>query len=239
MTAATTKIERSSDPHGARRARPDECTQFETEFRQALARAETDSDLAAVEAVRDRWWGAAVMAANPLSEAERDQVVARAGDERLVVCRRVDHQTVVAPVGHEVAGQRAHSVAADTPPVHDGVEEDIDRGVPVRGLLLLAVLRHPAHRAVQQDGEACGGRVVEGPLRRSGLVARTSGVYRIRRSSGTCSAVTPTSTTRSPRRPGPAVAPDPVTSPSSPPRSAAARAFRQSMAGGATDGALW
>ncbi|MGH3889432.1 MAG: hypothetical protein ACRDSZ_23205, partial [Pseudonocardiaceae bacterium] len=42
-----------SDPHGARRARPDECTQFETEFRQALARAETDSDLAAVEAVRD------------------------------------------------------------------------------------------------------------------------------------------------------------------------------------------
>ncbi len=173
MTAATTKIERSSDPHGARRARPDECTQFETEFRQALARAETDSDLAAVEAVRDRWWGAAVMAANPLSEAERDQVVARAGDERLVVCRRVDHQTVVAPVGHEVAGQRAHSVAADTPPVHDGVEEDIDRGVPVRGLLLLAVLRHPAHRAVQQDGEACGGRVVEGPLRRSGLVAPT------------------------------------------------------------------
>jgi len=63
---------------------------------------------------------------------------------------------VVAPVPHEVAGQRAHGVAADTTPVHQGVEEDIDRGMPVRGFLLFAVLHHSAHRPVQQDGEAPG-----------------------------------------------------------------------------------
>lgn len=84
MTAATTKIERSGPAIRAVLAElaPDECAEFETEFREALARAETDFDLAPVEAVLDRWWGAAAIAANPLSDHEHDQVArARAGDE--------------------------------------------------------------------------------------------------------------------------------------------------------------
>jgi len=84
MTAATTKIERSGPAIHAALAEltPDECPEFETEFREALARAETDFDLRPVEAVLDRWWGAATIAANPLSEHEREMVArARSGDE--------------------------------------------------------------------------------------------------------------------------------------------------------------
>jgi uncharacterized protein DUF6247 len=83
MTAAT-KIERSGPAIHAALAElaPDECAEFEAAFRQALATAEIDFDLAPVEAVLDRWWGAAAIAANPLTDQERDQIArARAGDE--------------------------------------------------------------------------------------------------------------------------------------------------------------
>lgn len=83
MTTATT-IERCGPAiHAAlAEAAPEECAEFEAEFRAALTRAETDFDLRPVDALLDRWWGAAVAAANPLSEHEREMVArARAGDD--------------------------------------------------------------------------------------------------------------------------------------------------------------
>jgi hypothetical protein len=65
---------------------------------------------------------------------------------------RVDHQTVVTAVPNQVASQRSYRVTADTPPVYKGVEEDVDRGVPVGGFFLFA-MHHFAHRSVEQDGE--------------------------------------------------------------------------------------
>ncbi len=81
MTAAT-KIERSGPAIRAVLAElsPAECEEFEAEFRQALAHAEADFDLGHADAVLDRWWGVAVMCANPLTEQECELVVqARAG----------------------------------------------------------------------------------------------------------------------------------------------------------------
>lgn len=106
------------------------------------------------------------------------------------------------------SGQGENGVAADTLPVDNRIEKDVDRRVPVRRLLLLAVLHHSADRSVEHDGEPGGGQVVKGPLRGRGLITpaqRTSGVPRIRRRSGTCSAMTSRSTTRCPRSSGPAV----------------------------------
>jgi hypothetical protein len=75
MTAAT-KIERSGPAIRAALAElsADECTQFGTEFQQALGHAGQAFDLAPVDAVLDRWWGIAVIRANPLSEHEQAQV---------------------------------------------------------------------------------------------------------------------------------------------------------------------
>jgi hypothetical protein len=84
MTAATTRIERSGPAiHAAlATAAPEECGRFETEFRQAFARADTDFDLSPLQRVLDRWWGIATIRANPLSDTEREQVTrARTGDE--------------------------------------------------------------------------------------------------------------------------------------------------------------
>jgi len=80
MTTATTRIKRSGPAIRAVLAEvsPDECAQFEVEFAQALARAGAEYDLAPAEAVLDRWWGIAVIRANPLSEQEQTQL-ARAG----------------------------------------------------------------------------------------------------------------------------------------------------------------
>jgi hypothetical protein len=79
VTAAT-KIERSGPAIRAALA-AEECAQFETEFRHALARAETDFDLRPLEALLDRWWGIAAIRANPLSADEQTQVArAKAGD---------------------------------------------------------------------------------------------------------------------------------------------------------------
>ncbi|MBA2324505.1 MAG: hypothetical protein H0V92_11015 [Pseudonocardiales bacterium] len=83
MTAATMKIERSGPAVRAALARfaPDEVTDFETEFGQAIAAAAASLDLAGPLAVLDRWWGIAAIRANPLSDAERDQLDrARKGD---------------------------------------------------------------------------------------------------------------------------------------------------------------
>jgi hypothetical protein len=83
MTAAATKIERSGPAIRAALAEfaPDECASFEAELQQAVRRASATFDLAHAEAVLDRWWGIAVIRANPLSEQELAQVTrAKAGD---------------------------------------------------------------------------------------------------------------------------------------------------------------
>lgn len=75
MTAAT-KIERSGPAIKAALAElsAEEYTQFGVEFHQALGYAAQTFDLAAVDAVLDRWWGIAAIRANPLSEHEQAQV---------------------------------------------------------------------------------------------------------------------------------------------------------------------
>jgi Family of unknown function (DUF6247) len=76
VTTATTRIERSGPAVRAALARlsPTECAQFEAEFAQAIARAGAEYDLAPAETVLDRWWGIAVIRANPLSEQEQAQL---------------------------------------------------------------------------------------------------------------------------------------------------------------------
>lgn len=53
---------------------PEECAQFEAEFAQAAALAAAEYDLAPAQRVLDRWWGIAVIRANPLSEYEQAQL---------------------------------------------------------------------------------------------------------------------------------------------------------------------
>ena len=76
MTTATTRIERSGPAVRAALAQlsPRECARFEAEVAQATARAGVDCDVAPAEAVLDRWWGVAVIRANPLSEHELAQL---------------------------------------------------------------------------------------------------------------------------------------------------------------------
>lgn len=60
---------------------PDRCGQFEAEFRFALAAAAQSLDLSGSQAVLARWQAVAMMAANPLSDEEREQIEhAKAGD---------------------------------------------------------------------------------------------------------------------------------------------------------------
>ncbi|MGH3766959.1 MAG: DUF6247 family protein [Pseudonocardiaceae bacterium] len=83
MTAAAMKIECSGPAIRASLARfaPRECAAFEAELARAIGHAAETFDLAPAEAVLDRWWGVAVIRANPLSEQEQAQVArARAGD---------------------------------------------------------------------------------------------------------------------------------------------------------------
>lgn len=82
VTVAT-GIERSAPAIRAflTRHAPGERGRFESEFRDAAARAAEAVDLAPLEAVMDRWWGLAAMAANPLTDEERALVTrAKAGD---------------------------------------------------------------------------------------------------------------------------------------------------------------
>ncbi len=58
-----------------------ECTQFEAEFRAALARAAEDLDLSGPQEVLTRWHALATMAANPPTDDEREQIErAKTGD---------------------------------------------------------------------------------------------------------------------------------------------------------------
>lgn len=84
VTTVTTKIGRSGPAVRAALTQyaPQECDQFEDEFRQALRSAEQGLDLGPAEAVLDRWWGLAAVRANPLSPTEQDLVtLARSGDD--------------------------------------------------------------------------------------------------------------------------------------------------------------
>lgn len=60
---------------------PERCVQFETEFRGALVLAAENLDLSGPEAVLAHWQAVAMMAANPLTDEEREQIErAKAGD---------------------------------------------------------------------------------------------------------------------------------------------------------------
>lgn len=60
---------------------PVRCTQFEAEFRSALALAADSLDLSGPQAVLKHWQAVAMMAANPLTDEEREQLErAKAGD---------------------------------------------------------------------------------------------------------------------------------------------------------------
>lgn len=60
---------------------PERCRQFEAEFRSALALAAQNPDLSEPQAVLAHWQAVAVMAANPLTDEEREQIAhAKAGD---------------------------------------------------------------------------------------------------------------------------------------------------------------
>lgn len=83
VTAAIVKIERSGPAIREALARfaPAECPRFESELGQALTTAAETLDLAPAQAVLDRWWGVAVIRANPLSRDEQAQLArARSGD---------------------------------------------------------------------------------------------------------------------------------------------------------------
>ncbi|WP_239308677.1 MULTISPECIES: DUF6247 family protein [unclassified Frankia] len=60
---------------------PDRRAEFEAEFRNALAHADNQSDLDAVQDVVERWWPAAVLCANPEIQEEIDMGRCRAADD--------------------------------------------------------------------------------------------------------------------------------------------------------------
>lgn len=83
VTAAMMRIERSGPAIREALARfaPTECPRFESELGQALTTAAETLDLEPAQAVLDRWWGVAVIRANPLSDGEQAQLArARTGD---------------------------------------------------------------------------------------------------------------------------------------------------------------
>lgn len=60
---------------------PERCPQFEAAFRSALALAADSLDLSGPQAVLKHWQAVAIMAANPLTDEEREQLErAKAGD---------------------------------------------------------------------------------------------------------------------------------------------------------------
>jgi Family of unknown function (DUF6247) len=70
---------------------PERCAQFEAEFRSALALAGKDFDLSKPQAVLTHWQAMATMAANPLTDQEREQLErARAGDFSGLITRHRD-----------------------------------------------------------------------------------------------------------------------------------------------------
>jgi hypothetical protein len=82
-TVTANSVDRSGAGIRAALARhaPAECTRFEADLRDALSAAVQDLDLTRVEAVLARWYPRAVIAANPLTPDEQEQVQrARDGD---------------------------------------------------------------------------------------------------------------------------------------------------------------
>ncbi len=82
-TVTTVTVQRSGPAVRASLAEhaPAECSQFEAELRDALARASADLDLTRVDAVLTRWHARATIVANPLTPVEEALVQrARAGD---------------------------------------------------------------------------------------------------------------------------------------------------------------
>jgi hypothetical protein len=70
---------------------PERCAQFEAEFRSALALAADNLDLSGPQAVLKHWQAVAIMAANPLTDEERENLKrARAGDFSGLITRRQD-----------------------------------------------------------------------------------------------------------------------------------------------------
>jgi hypothetical protein len=62
-------------------ASAEECAQFKAEFRSALALAADSLDLSGPQAVLKHWQAVAIIAANPLTDEEREQLErAKAGD---------------------------------------------------------------------------------------------------------------------------------------------------------------
>ena len=60
---------------------PERCGQFEAEFRSALTLAAQNLDLSGPQAVLAHWQAVAMMAANPLTDEEHEQIErAKAGD---------------------------------------------------------------------------------------------------------------------------------------------------------------
>lgn len=60
---------------------PEDVDQFEAEFHIAMAEADDDFDLSRVSLVISRWWGLAMVRANPDPEAEAAWGRIKAGDE--------------------------------------------------------------------------------------------------------------------------------------------------------------
>jgi Family of unknown function (DUF6247) len=82
-TATATAVKRTGPGIAAalRQHAPREAVRFESELREALARAATDLDVARVEAVMARWHTRACILANALTDDERELVRrAQAGD---------------------------------------------------------------------------------------------------------------------------------------------------------------
>ena len=82
-TVTTVTVQRSGPAIRAALAEhsPKECSRFEADLRDALARASADLDLARVDAVLTRWHARATIVANPLTPEEQALVQrARAGD---------------------------------------------------------------------------------------------------------------------------------------------------------------
>jgi hypothetical protein len=62
---------------------PERCAQFEAEFRSALALAADSLDLSGPQAVLKHWQAVAIMAANPLTDEQREHIErAKVGDFR-------------------------------------------------------------------------------------------------------------------------------------------------------------
>ena len=75
-------------------------------------------------------------------------------DRSLVGSGRVDGQPVVTPLLEQVAGQRPDGIGADAAPLPWRAHGDVDAGMAVVGLVLLAVLDEACHGALDLDHEA-------------------------------------------------------------------------------------